>query len=267
MSDYWGHRWANMRRHLDEQPLAEFRSNDIGHDIVRQQYNPGDPQRIVNWTTSRVAIPLCGDPLVGKPKREHVAEIDMNGDTYSVTPDSCMFAYSAATLAHHIDAASREHDTIPDGINILEIGPGYGGLIERIRAALRVRCYISVDGRPPQTVQRYFLAASGVDFPTHFTQTLSSTMLEAADLVIASHCFGEMDTAEVNDYIDLIQVSCRPGTLFYVVTWRHEALHYALSKTCSRLQDYVFDDKWERLVDCEWPYDYNPCQEILMRRT
>lgn len=262
---YWQQRWSALRTALDKLPVESFRSNAIGQHLVRQEYLPGEAAHIIDWVTQRVPVSLCADPGVGDPR--HVAEVTCPTDarSYLVTPDSCIFAYSAYTLAPFVSLREGRRT-----LDVVEIGPGYGGQIERLAAARYVRSYISIDSRVAQQVQRYFLAASGCErnlgSSPYYGQILDELMVRCANLVIAAHCFGEMPRATVQEYINMIEHCAKPGTLFYIITWKHEALAHQLQDTCSRLSDYRFDSNWKTLIRGPYPFDRNPCVEILLER-
>lgn len=153
---------------------------------------------------------------------------------------------------------------LPEKLRILEIGGGYGGLIEKLVRLMKhqVDVVYLVDLPFNLTIQYWFVDACrkaglhdldlivnpspGKKF-SHavvFVPVDDLELIGEVDVAINARSFGEMLPDDVQRYIDLIQDRMQIGGLFYNMN-RYEKINSANDKL--RLKECPVDDKWSVL--------------------
>lgn len=141
--------------------------------------------------------------------------------------------------------AWRLYPYLEDGMHIVEIGPGFGGLAAMLKRLFDVTIDL-VDLPNQRQIQQYYLEEfDGISWK-------EPEELKKADVVINIRSMMEMNHGQVEGYFDLIYNVVKPD-LFYCVN------RYIKRTT---LRNYPFKDNWEPLIST--PLMFEPAVHELL---
>lgn len=220
--------------------------------------------------------------LLGSRFGEPFATIQLKAGS-GQTAQTSFHEMSLAYMALRISAMLRAAGLDKQGIRVLEIGAGYGGLFEKLfllRKGLIDTFYL-VDVPFNLTIQYWFIDAlhkaglHDLDLlpvsqigDSHsgkivFVPVDDIERIGEIDLAINARSFGEMYPADVQRYLDLIQNRLRPNGLFYNMN-RYEKSNS--SGDVLRLNAYPYDTYWN-VLNHQLVYFFHGIGELVLQRS
>lgn len=117
----------------------------------------------------------------------------------------------AGLYAWRIKLLTQKIGTQPKINHVLEIGGGFGALARALYLVFGVQRFSLADAPPMITLQKGYI--------TRTTSARADELSEhdVYDLVTNTNSLGEMEFAEVERYIEIIERQLRPGGVFYSV--------------------------------------------------
>lgn len=229
-SKFWRGRIAKKRAALKRPAaLANFRANELGHDIDDCGSHVQPDKRISRiWRAweklghriDKDLLYLVDEIDAGRPAREKVGE-------YNATSGSIEFAFLATRLRQYLRNST------------CEIGGGYGGLARALKETVRHR-YAMVDYPELQTVQQYYLERAG--FPDIAFLSPGEKLI-SADLYINTRSMMEMDYEQVDWYIREIDTQANIGAHFFSMN----------RDKLTNMRDWAIPKSWKPVFDQPYP--------------
>jgi phospholipid N-methyltransferase len=145
---------------------------------------------------NNVPIEWRTDSQIGSPN---------NIDGTGASPDSIKWAYCLSSVLPYMPNQPA---------TVLEVGPGFGGLAEKICKYGNVDKYYFVDHPNMYKIQRYYMKEAGFIDKCEFGLPKS---VDNLDLIISTFSLSEMTTDQVATYINLFETLIAPtGTLYLI---------------------------------------------------
>ncbi len=248
MGEYWVERWKAKARDLKNHPMKSFRRNPISNGIAKRNVGDGLKQ-VAGFVANKTGTELLRDSLIGEPPHILLGDVP-------VTMNSIEHAY----MSYRIGEGLRV-DSGGGPMAIVEIGGGYGGLAWALCRRFEVYRYVLIDHPVCLEIQKWFLgqALKGtVRF--EFMTPYEIHKIVGADLAVNTRSFGEMDLAEVQEYIPHIERLIGPGGGFYMVNWERKIIGFDDIPLTMKKWREVYRDEWPRFIDA------NPMIEAFYER-
>ena len=218
----WEDDWKALDRALATFDMSLFRSPSH-RSAIRRIYE--NDTKVAGWKKLCVEAEVdpiyYADSMIGNPNT-----VNWNG--VKVTANSLKHAVFMSRIMTQLKNDSP--------ITLLEVGAGYGGLIELLGRYYALEKIYILDGAPVNELQKYFLTEAGYGDQIYF-----ETPTEKVDLIVSTNTLGEMDPKVVAHYVKLFESCLKPQTGLMYLFQRKVANG---SHLFTDWKDYPFDDHW-----------------------
>jgi putative sugar O-methyltransferase len=220
--------FRNFRRHPECVRVIETLKRRDGADYLRSalQQTPGFSGLLDRFATS---------DLVGRPRTSLFRTGMLRHRRFA--PTTLRYIRTASDLQIHFGSL--------DGLRILEIGGGYGGLCKIITDVWPVRAYTIIDLPEPLGLAQRFLTACGAANVEFVDGTAGDLMppSEPYDLVISNYAFSELGRASQSVYLRTLMHQARRGYLMWNFLWND------LSSATMSLDEFTASVDRARVID------------------
>lgn len=262
-SQYWDHFRTDFRDNvIDPEKLRNFRSNALvagmtsNRDAVTvgRQLSERETSRLRRAWESLVAtvgVEFARETVDGETGNPRCAVVD----GVKLNHADLRLVYNAWRLGRLLPA--------DDNPAIVEIGGGYGGLAGKLKKLWRNATILIFDLPEANAIQHWYLselfpqatiatyedvlargmatvAAERPDFALLPGWCIEGLPERAADIVVNTRSFMEMNAETIAFYFRHLQRALRPGGLFYCVNRYSKPV----AGKPNRLKDYPFDARW-----------------------
>ena len=141
-----------------------------------------------------------------------------------------------------------------DGMNIVEIGGGWGGQCRLVKSRFKPASYTIFDLPEMAMLARRYLSALGVD-DVVFRQPHEEAPAGSPDLVVSNYAISEMPQVEQDRYMARIAHATRGYVVYNAASLRERVLRhtgqdpYTAAEFAGRISGAVIELQWPLLVD------------------
>tara|TARA_B100000287_G_C20674086_1_gene794544 strand:+ start:849 stop:1820 length:972 start_codon:yes stop_codon:yes gene_type:complete len=145
----------------------------------------------------------------GSPHPSSFYNWNYEGRNYSITNSTVRYIWNLAYLGMLFEDL--------DGMDIVEVGPGYGGLFLTLNSYWNnIKSYTFVDVPEASALQKKYIESTGIDFGDTKINYVSADNVESIynnkyDLFISNWSFSEMMTETQDIYLNNIMPNCKRG--------------------------------------------------------
>lgn len=139
-------------------------------------------------------------------------------DTFSASPTSLRYIWHAHTILSWFQTFEKSKS----GIDIVEVGGGYGGLCLAISSfaahyGVSISSYTILDIKAPSDLQSLYLSKHVLQFPVYFEDaaTFGATIQKSGMFLISNYCFSEVSYDVQKSYIN----SLFPKVVHGFIAW------------------------------------------------